>query len=591
MAERQPVSIDVIRWILGILGFCVIAVDFAIDFVNLFSDRGFGRLQIFILTVGILFCITAILPGSWLIKLRNWLVQAWTWFLERADAFVLVFYRWYGMELTGLLVLGWLYLYNAIRFVYPLGYAGLYKLSIELLIDNRLTIPDFLPYYGPGETPFAYPPIGFYIAALANRLLNLSLDTYIRFAPAVWTIIAIIAVYVLGRKVFKSRAKASATALFFGLSLEIYNYHATAAGIVRGPALLWTVLALIGLWAVLRDGSKSIRHTLLAGIAMGLTAATHLAYLTFLVLMAGLLLISRIDDGFLKRLARFVSICVFGAAVSSPWWVTVINRYSVEVLSRASSTHGTFYKLGEVLNGNAVTIFASAFSRWGMVPLIGLLTLGMVYAIIRRRYFSILIFIITFLVIGEGDRFLMLIGAFIVADMVIDVLKPDSNLTGIHLNRPIEVALATLCLVGFMTVQMYDRLSQLHPALNSDLVQAAEWLRVNTDQHSSYLYFSSDQDSGEWLPYLSQRAPAVGHWGAEWNGTYSSQYSLMTEVGECANFYSVSCLEILKAKTSLSYEYILVAVSSQPYINAFKDESGYSIVFENQGYQILRVIP
>jgi hypothetical protein len=114
----------------------------------------------------------------------------------------------------------------------------------------------------------------------------------------------------------------------------------------------------------------------------------------------------------------------------------------------------------------------------------------------------------------ESDRFLILIGGMLAADMIGDLAV---SLQAIDKKAKTNAAgwlLSGLAFFGFLWGQANARISQIEPSLTSSLEQAAVWLRDETEPDKNYLFFSASHDAAEWLPYLTQRAPAVGHWGA-----------------------------------------------------------------------------
>jgi hypothetical protein len=63
--------------------------------------------------------------------------------------------------------------------------------------------------------------------------------------------------------------------LLMALTFETFEKHATAAGIVRAPALLFMMLALTGLWSITRTQKTSLWTLSFTGLAAALTAMSH----------------------------------------------------------------------------------------------------------------------------------------------------------------------------------------------------------------------------------------------------------------------------------------------------------------------------
>ncbi len=59
---------------------------------------------------------------------------------------------------------------------FPLNDGGLFATMIQDLVNNRLLLPASTTYNGL-DIPFAYPPLAFYVAALANQALDSRFST------------------------------------------------------------------------------------------------------------------------------------------------------------------------------------------------------------------------------------------------------------------------------------------------------------------------------------------------------------------------------------------------------------------------------
>ncbi|HQF61694.1 MAG TPA: hypothetical protein PLT26_04275 [Anaerolineaceae bacterium] len=581
-----------IRVLLFLSGIVLIVLNFLMDALNPFSDQSFGRIQLIILLIGLAISLSSFNPKiRWELILARAL-KIWNWTTIKINTILGWIYRKFGLEILAVLSISWLYFRNVIQFNEPVGYAGLYALMTNLLIENHFCLPTWVPYYGPGGIPFAYPPVGFYLAGFAKTLLSIPTDTYLRFAPPVWTLLAVVALYWLALKMTGSRIKALLSAFLFGATLEIYNYHATAAGIVRAPALLWTILSLIGLWMVLRQGAKSIKVILLTAVCVGLTAATHLSYLVFLVLSAGVLLISKIDHDLFVRVRRLALILVLGALICAPWWVTIIQNFGITVLGYASSTHGSMHVLSRLFQGEWAQALLSLFSRWGGIPFMGFVLLGIAYALWKRNFILPVWFFVIFLLLGESDRFQMLLGGLMAGDAIVDLASISIHSTNnekIYRNT-LHWILPSMLIILFVWGQVYSRISLIQPSVTPALKEAAGWIQVNTDASSRVLFYSSEHDTAEWVPYLTERVPSVGHWGAEWLGTFKSRYIEWTAMSDCVRKNSLQCIVDNFADGEINYDYVLVPYETVASANPFDGNADYQKVFHNDQYLVYRVV-
>ena len=61
--------------------------------------------------------------------------------------------------------------FQAFRYSFPLGYAGMFTLIAERIAGADFRLPMSIPHYGPGGIPLIYPPFAMYVFALASPFL------------------------------------------------------------------------------------------------------------------------------------------------------------------------------------------------------------------------------------------------------------------------------------------------------------------------------------------------------------------------------------------------------------------------------------
>ena len=124
---------------------------------------------------------------------------------------------------------------NAIKYKYPLGFAGLYTLMAEGILGANFHLPVSVSLYGPGGIPFAYPPFGLYIMAVFLKM-GVPVWTYLRFAPPIFSLLALVPLYLLAKRVSNSKIGGMIAALLAAGSFHLYYMQAESGGIVRGLA-------------------------------------------------------------------------------------------------------------------------------------------------------------------------------------------------------------------------------------------------------------------------------------------------------------------------------------------------------------------
>ena len=500
------------------------------------------------------------------------------------------------LEIATFLLTGSIYLYNAWRLTYPVGYAGLYTLMAEILAHKPFPLPMQVPYYGPGGIPFAYPPVAAYLGAFFIGPLQIPAFTYLRWEPAFVCILVMLSVYLLGRQLTGDRIKALVgTAVVFSAEI-MYSYHGTASGSVRSVALLWTVLAAYVALLAYTRARRWLVYALLAGMFMALTLMTHLSYAAFLA--PGIVLMAFLTpDGrpWRDRMKAMVVITVAGALLAAPWWGTIIIRYGPAVFLNAGATHGTLGVLQQSgLNPPALLRallrwYVNLGGSWWPAFMAGLVIAGFAYSLARGRWLLPAWAVVTVATLGQTDRFEILLGGLLAGEVLVDIARlAGGGIRGRTLDG--QETLGSLAFLGLTLVPVmflgFRGIQWTEVALSDDLVQMGAWVKANSPEGSQYLYLGTDHDVAEWLPYLVRRTPGISPWGAEWTGDYDLQNGLWGELSSCIGAQRPACLDMFLASLRGDITWLIVPGEQPGLVPAISNDKGWLQVFHNEGFSV-----
>jgi hypothetical protein len=515
---------------------------------------------------------------------------------KKINSILLSLFRWYVPEGCLLVISAGLYLFNAFRYAYPVGYAGLYTLMSEQLGANGFQLPWTVPFYGPGSFPYAYPPAGFYLAALITKLFHISAFTYLRFVPPLLTLLFLVLDYILIKRITSSRIKAILGASFTATAGAVYEYHVQAAGMVRSLALVFAIASLILAWETLTtqySRLSSFVRACLAGLALGLTVLTHLSYVLFTII--GILVFSLFisNYGWRKRFLLATIILGSGFVFSSLWWVTILSRYGFAVLTNPARSHSNFGVLIAIASAGIrmpivfVQKMLAVPNDWIPAILVGLIVIGLVLLIMKRKWILLVWFVLVFLIIGEAKRFLVIIGCIAAAEAVGALLEfiqiqdaKDSRTNYFLYATGISILLALSFYGGFRVIRSDA------PTITNSLVEMASWIQINTDPNAHYLLLDSNNDLDEWIPYLTRRTPITGNWGAEWMGNLVSLTDLSDKLNICVSDQSYECLQELISQKVLPVS-VLISLSNNSMLNQqIGTDSGWLLAFKNDQFVV-----
>ena len=464
---------------------------------------------------------------------------------------------------------------------FPLGYSGLYALMAEKLLQNHFIPPLSVPFYDQGSVPFVYPPFGFYMAALATAAGIPMLD-YLRGVSPLLGVFCLVVLYQFSLELSARRSKAILTVLFFCTSYEVFEKQVEAAGMVRGWALLFCLLCLLFMLKSIRTRGQNKNDLVLAALFLGLTALTHLSYLLFTLLLMVLFCVFTAPKSFYKY---GLLILAGGMLIASPWVLQTLIRFGPQVYTGALKSHNNFALIDSLRQSK---LLASnpffMFKDWLGTSLIGLAVLGVLAGVWKRQWAIVLGIILSYLYIGEGERFVVLLAAILVADLCIDILDHILDSGGKRLPFSL-VCLSIIILI--MNLFLFNYPDQwASPTLNQSVILMTNWLKQNSPQQSSFILLSPDHNLGEWIPYLSSRTTLIGYWGSEWKESYPRDVDNWNRVASCTSNQLLSCFNQVVTDNQLTPDYLISPRSYSTLSSQILQSHDWQLAYQNDQYLV-----
>ena len=486
----------------------------------------------------------------------------------------------YLPELACLLFLAGLYLYNSILIPRPTSYAGLFVQMADLLRQNAFVPPPFVPFYGPGGTPYVYPYLGFYLLAAAQTIGVGTFD-YLRFVPPIFTMAALIAFYATVRLYSGNRYLAIMATLLTATSPVFFAYHAKSAGIVRAPALFFSLLALYLFSSALKL-NKSKYFYALPGIFLGLTIMTHLTYALFAALSLLFIAVWHFRRDSLEILGSLSIVGFLAVLISSPWWLCVINRHGLQIFGLVTQTHGTLFFTTIITNPINFLKSLLFLLDFGNAFLMGAGILSATIFVGINRTFLPVWWVIIAIGVGESQRFSPLFAGWLTAELFWFSISTSN---GAKLNR-LRWWLSGILLLSFCMLPLLQSIQKEESSLTDSFLSMAAWVKQSTPPDSSYFYLNDDKSTAEWLPYFSQRTPTTAPWGSEWTGQYVRQQAIFEKLSGCMAIQSLFCVNELFHEYSLSPNYLILPLNYSALIESLSSSSNFEQVFQNPDYAI-----
>ena len=232
---------------------------------------------------------------------------------------------------------------------FPLNDGGMFYVMTREVLDSGFRLPMFTDYNGL-HLPFAYPPLGFYLAALLSRLTGSDPLLWMRIVPFTFSVAAVAAGWLLARAVLSESRLAAAAGLALAVQPEAFAWQLMGGGLTRAPGYFFALCTLYLFWRALRAGG--MRYAVLAGVSAALTVLSHLEAAYFVALSCLLFLVVCGITG--ARLRRAVVAAVVAGVGVAPWLLVVVQAHGLAPFRHAGETGrvaGALWAAGALLLG------------------------------------------------------------------------------------------------------------------------------------------------------------------------------------------------------------------------------------------------
>lgn len=494
---------------------------------------------------------------------------------------------------------------------FPINDGGLFYVMTEQIRSRQYLLPATVTYNG-FQIPFAYPPLGFYLAGLSADLFRTDLLDVFRWFPAVVSTLSLPAFYLLAKSLLDSAPKGALAALFFALLPRSVSWFLMGGGVTRALGQLFLILTIYSVFMTLARRSR--RHLWLSMLFGGLVCLSHPEATIHAVAGCFLLMVchGRSRRGLLDALLIISGVLV----VASPWWITVLLRSGLQPFIAASQTggHNTFFWLDLLL-----PIFAEE-SYLTLVTVLGLI--GLAAELFKRRFFLPLWMAFPFVVEPRSAPAVAIFPlALLAAISVTEILLPGLALVSrrneqtsspaaewIGLGNVTRLVLGYIAVMAFIGSYSFSlRLSGYHLSVADRSAMA--WIRAHTPPESRFLLITGNSHPlsdpvQEWFPVLSGRRSQSTLQGLEWlaGKDFEPRMMRLTALQSCAN-READCLSAWAANANVGFDYVYVErfeltasfpSNSLPEVPALllaslRRSEDYELVYESESVYIFRV--
>ncbi len=475
---------------------------------------------------------------------------------------------------------------------------GMFAVMVDDLRANHFVLPVFTSY-NHLNIPYAYPPLGFYLGAIASLIFGLDSTQIVRWLPAFFATLSIPAFYFLALQLLKNKFHAAVSTFFFALMPRAMWWFVMGGGLTRSPGQFFMLLTLAVVIRLYEQKRRS--DIVLAGIFGGLAVMSHpeAAVHTFVSAIFLWLMLSRTRADFIHSLLVGVVVAI----VSAPWWASVISNHGVAPLLSGAATGS---KLAAVFNLLFFVFTEEPYAT--VIAVLGLI--GIAHRLIRRDYLLPLWMAIPFFIEGRSAAGpaaipLAMLAALGLVEVILPAIQPSPSKEAEASSTERNVFIYLVLYLIFSTAQFGIQLSAatLYPPDE----EAMRWVRENTPGDSRFLVLTGTTSVScdsvmEWFPAISGRKSLFTVQGAEWTkGAGFNEYVRSTyPVQECLANSDLACLDEHVDRADYDYIYVskilrvnncgpLAPQRQFPYfVESLKLDAGFEKVYETDGVLISR---
>ncbi|MDD2920904.1 MAG: glycosyltransferase family 39 protein [Anaerolineales bacterium] len=480
----------------------------------------------------------------------------------------------------------------AITVGFPVTDGGLFYLMAQALQANGFALPAFVQYNG-ANIPFAYPPLGFYLAALVSSLFKIPLIEVFRWLPAALGVAFTIAFYFLAAAVLKSTFKATLAAVFFALLPRSIGWFVMGGGITRAAGQLFLVLTLFAAHQLFAAPQKKyLWMTILFGGCAVLShpeSALHAAALSFSLWV----FFGRSKEGIKNALLAALGVLV----IVAPFFIAVISRHGLAPYQNAAQTglYNFTAWLGILTGSFADEKFITVISALGL--------LGLIVAAARREFLLPVWLILPAVIDPRGAASILIIAwAMLAALGFADVVVPglyalqNKKLSEVPLNSAlVKTALAAMIFYSFFSVVASDQVYLKISLTQSDRA-AMKWIADNVPPQSRFAVVTggdlafSDALS-EWFPALTQNISVATIQGFEWlnDKPFTKRMDEYNALQACAR-QDRACIERWAAQTRAAFAYVLIRKDT-PLASSLSEAADYQLIHEEANALVFKYAP
>lgn len=478
-------------------------------------------------------------------------------------------------------------LFPALLTGFPLNDGGMFLVMIRDLRLNGFQLPVYTSF-NLMDIPYAYPPLGFYIAGLLGSLGISDLEL-LRWLPILFNLLSIPAFFLLAEALLGDAPRAVLATMIYALAPDSFTWQIMGGGLTRALGMLFLLLAQGQVLRMFRKGGW--RDAALAALFCALAVLSHpeagLAAASSCALLW--VFFGRTRSG----TAQAAVTAGLTVLLTAPWWRSVL------------ATHG--------LNPFQNVMFSGQYSANPLKSLLGMLLPldawtgsfhllvlgGLVWELTRRRFLLPLWLVLPYLVEPRSAPAYAYIPAALMSARLLTEALPawaaairSRRGAQTDVTKPLQWLTLGLAFLWFLQSALFAfplRNTSLRPPLPQE---AMSWAAENTPRGSRFLLLTGNGDAmtdplQDWFPALALRRSLTTLQGQEWTlgKEFFPRRRRLAALQACED---AACVEGWASTTGLEFTHLFVERNpkNERLPDSLSRDSRYVLLFENEEYLI-----
>jgi hypothetical protein len=443
------------------------------------------------------------------------------------------------------------------------------------------------------DIPYAYPPLGFFIARFLSDVFNVPEIALLRFLPALFSVAGIFAFYLVAKSVLKDNVRAALATALLAVTPGGYLWHIMGGGLTRALGNTFLLLSAFALLRLFEHGGW--KRLLLTILFCSLAVLSHPEVALHTAGTCALIWI------FYGR-SRYRSLQAIGVGLgtllaTSVWWLTVILRFGLEPF--LSTLHTGLY-------GASIwsAVMGNIFARISLIPVFPILRIaGIAWCLWKRKFFLVAWLVFPVLVEPRSSDVIAFYPLSMLAALgFTDALPALINwfrarrslplLSDVTYSRVLNLAIVAVILYLFLE-SFFVNATLVENSLKPPALDAMQWVQGNTPADSQFLVITGNtgvmtDPLPEWFPALANRRSQNTLQGLEWTLGSEFPYHViqLTQLQACA---TSGCIETWADENEIPYSHLVTQKDTIPLTLLDSLQSGkYHLLYENQEIAVFR---